>query len=331
MKYSFVIPCFNEEANIGRCLKSVRDAVDQWKDNSHQAEVMVVDNGSTDRSVSIANELADRVLEFKRVNISRLRNAGGEAALGEVIIFLDGDIVVPSDWLSHMDEFFSSPNVDAIGYVDLAPNDAPWFARYWAERVTTKRSVKREIDTLPGRNIAIKKSVFTRISGFDDALQTGEDKDFIMRARKSGAVVYTSPSPKLLHLGYEKTFKEWMRKEYWRQHSHVDLILKQGFSLRLARFPAMALAHLFFAIFIAINLLQGDTGVATELLAVSFIPSLVMSLLSSYSRRSLSVYLGFSFLYWVRFIVAGWSILRALVESRTKLVAGLKTSSSSTV
>lgn len=335
MKYSFVIPCYNEEHNIGRCLTSVHQAIEAWQsqvtDTSREAEVMVVDNGSTDQGVAIAKEIADTVLEFNRVHISRLRNAGGEAAQGEIIIFLDGDIVVPGDWLSHVDEFFCEPNVDAIGYVDLAPDDAPWFARFWGQRVTAKRGVKKEIDTLPGRNIAIKKSVFTRISGFDDGLQTGEDKDFIMRARKSGAVVYTSPSPTLLHLGYEKTFREWMRKEYWRQHSHVDLILKQGFSLRLARFPVIALAHLVFALFIVLSLLQGDFSSVIKLIAISAIPSFAMSLLSEYSRKSVSTYLGFSLLYWIRFVVAGWSILRALFESRQKLVAGVKTSSSNVV
>ena len=320
MKFSFVIPCFNEAANIGRCVESVRTAINYWQQSitgeNAQAEILVIDNGSEDDSVAIANRLADRVVECNRINISRLRNQGGNAAQGEFIIFLDGDIVVPEIWLSAIDEFFAQPNRDAVGFVDIAPDDAPWYAKLWAQRVISRRGKLCPVDFLPGRNISVRKSMFDKVGGFDSNLKTGEDKDFIMRIRQAGGQVFSAPSPKLLHLGYEKSFKEWMRKEYWRQHSHIDLISKQGLNPRIVRFPAIALAHILIQVAVVVSLLSGSPLQALVLLYASFLPGACQTLLFSYSRRNLNAILGFSFMYWVRFHVAGISIIRAYMEYR---------------
>lgn len=314
MKYSVVIPCYNESHVIGRCLDSVNAA----RAGRSDVQVIVVDNGSTDTSAAIAEahrqHPSDQVISTPRLRISAVRNAGAQAASGEYLLFLDGDIEVPDNWLATLDDWFGKQRSDVLGFVDLPPSTAPWFARIWGERVLARRHAAVEVDFLPGRNIYLPRRWFDTVGGFDAALMTGEDKDFIMRLRKAGARVMTDRSIDITHLGYERSFREWMRKEYWRQHSHIDLLRQQGLSLRLLRFPVLAVGHLGLLLLVLASLL-GAPALAMALLLTSFLPSLVMTLRCPEHRAHGLLIVQSTFMYWARFVIAGWSIVRAAWES----------------
>ncbi len=69
-----VIPSYNEASNIGRCLKAIAGAAQALPEH----EVLVIDNGSTDRTREIATEMGARVIRpDRRVSIAELRNMGG--------------------------------------------------------------------------------------------------------------------------------------------------------------------------------------------------------------------------------------------------------------
>ena len=108
---SIIIPALNEEKMIGRCLESLTRlayARDRF-------EVLVVDNGSRDRTVAIAESFKERlnlkVLQQAGVRISALRNLGARAASGDILAFLDADCLAPTDWLDSI--FALSPANDA--------------------------------------------------------------------------------------------------------------------------------------------------------------------------------------------------------------------------
>lgn len=91
MKLSIVVPAFNEEACIGRCLDSIHEATRAAVGEDLAIEIIVVDNNSTDSTSSVAAGRGARVV-FEGVNrISRARNAGGRAATGDWILFIDAD------------------------------------------------------------------------------------------------------------------------------------------------------------------------------------------------------------------------------------------------
>src|SRR5215475_9251882 len=96
---SIIIPALNEEKMIGRCLESLTKlafARDRF-------EVLVVDNGSRDKTLMIVESFKDRlnlrVLQQAGVRISALRNLGARAAAGDILAFLDADCLAPTDWL----------------------------------------------------------------------------------------------------------------------------------------------------------------------------------------------------------------------------------------
>jgi glycosyltransferase involved in cell wall biosynthesis len=88
---SFIIPAHNEEALLGRCLSSIRTAVDAV-DEPHEA--IVVDDASTDATQVIAHEHGASVVRVEHRQISATRNAGAREAKGDVLFFVDADTLV---------------------------------------------------------------------------------------------------------------------------------------------------------------------------------------------------------------------------------------------
>src|SRR5690554_2773864 len=94
--FSIVIPVFNEENYIGRCLKSIYNSNYEHS----QFEVIVVDNGSHDRSHQIALGFEHtRVLQLAKGNVGAVRNHGAAHARGDVLFFIDADCLVDPNWL----------------------------------------------------------------------------------------------------------------------------------------------------------------------------------------------------------------------------------------
>ena len=304
MKYAVVIPCFNEERNLERCLRSIGAALD-----GRDVQLRVADNGSKDncRQIALAAN-AEFVCSKERISIAELRNFGASGLDAEIIVFLDADMEVPSDWFDQMDKAFDVDGVDALGYVETIPEDAPWYARAWSLRTAARRDKARPTDFLQGRNIAVRRHVFERVGGFNGQLRTSEDKDFVLRLKRSGAKVYTYPQINLLHWGYEKSVYELLRKEFWRQGSHVSMLRRHGISIRLLRFPALAVFHLLAWLLLPFALLASEPLLAMPFL-LSWVPSLVLVLAKPVSRNSLSLMLQLLVLYHLRFVVAGMSVI----------------------
>ncbi|HEY0658530.1 MAG TPA: glycosyltransferase [Pyrinomonadaceae bacterium] len=92
MKFSVIIPAFNEEYYLPKTLWSIKEAA---KEIDFPMEIIVVDNESTDKTARIAADLGV-IVEFEAEhNIAVIRNAGAKKASGEVLIFIDADTFVP--------------------------------------------------------------------------------------------------------------------------------------------------------------------------------------------------------------------------------------------
>jgi glycosyltransferase involved in cell wall biosynthesis len=91
MKLSVIIPAFNEEKLISRCLASAQSALQQNTSPDWTSEIIVVDNNSTDRTAELARAGGATVV-FEPINqISRARNAGARIAVGDWFLFVDAD------------------------------------------------------------------------------------------------------------------------------------------------------------------------------------------------------------------------------------------------
>lgn len=94
--YSIIIPAYNEEELLPRTLQSVQRAMSTI---NLEGEIIVVDNNSVDKTVSIAQQYGARVVTEPINQISRVRNTGGREAGGRYLIFLDADTVISAELL----------------------------------------------------------------------------------------------------------------------------------------------------------------------------------------------------------------------------------------
>ncbi len=91
IRFSVVIPAFNEEAFLPRLLDSIEVAKAQYSGGAGAIEVIVADNDSTDRTAQVAAEHAARVVHVAKRRIAAARNGGASEARGEILCFIDAD------------------------------------------------------------------------------------------------------------------------------------------------------------------------------------------------------------------------------------------------
>jgi len=101
MKVSVVIPAYNEEAVIGRCLNALTNQTVKAE------EIILVDNNCHDRTVEIAQKFPVRIIREKRQGISYARNAGFNAARHEIIGRIDADTTVFPNWVETLKKSFA--------------------------------------------------------------------------------------------------------------------------------------------------------------------------------------------------------------------------------
>jgi len=93
MKYSFIIPAYNEEDYISNCIKSIKNQTPK------DFEIIVVDNGCTDKTSDIAKKLGSRVVKETKRSLSLARNKGAQVSRGDFLCFVDADGILSKNWL----------------------------------------------------------------------------------------------------------------------------------------------------------------------------------------------------------------------------------------
>ncbi|MBI4100257.1 glycosyltransferase [Candidatus Microgenomates bacterium] len=178
---SIVVPAYNEEKFIGDTLRALIG-----QDYKGKAEIIVVDNGSTDQTSRIAKGLGVKVIYESRRSIGLARQRGFEVASGEIIAATDADTIVPPNWLSTIaDEFFKDRNL--VGYSGICEfRDGPWVVRLGSKFMIYPYLAIS--GSYCGANMAIKSSSFHQIGGFNTDLSINEEQEILDRLKSLGKV-----------------------------------------------------------------------------------------------------------------------------------------------
>lgn len=190
MKISIVIPVYNEAENLADCLEAIA------AQTVRPREVIVVDNGSTDNSVKIAEsfEFVQVIREPKR-GIVHARDRGYNAARGEIIARIDADSLVPSDWLARISEFYSHSDSAHLAFTGGAnfynvrmPRAVAWLYNLLAFDLNR---LLIGHPTLWGSNMALTRSQWLEVRR-KVCRRTGihEDLDLSMHLYASGYKIY---------------------------------------------------------------------------------------------------------------------------------------------
>jgi glycosyltransferase involved in cell wall biosynthesis len=170
---SVVVPCYNTELYIGEAIDSI------VAQDCKPIEIVVIDDGSTDRSMEVVRRFGDRVECRRQPNagIGAARNAGIAIARGKYLAFLDADdIWTPTSLNSRLDRLRRGADcvyggVEHFISPDLSPEERDRFAPIPA--------------TMTGRlagTMLIDRNAFHRVGLFDPSLKIGEMVDWVARA-----------------------------------------------------------------------------------------------------------------------------------------------------
>jgi len=237
-RISVIIPVLNEETVIGRCLESLSES----RLPKDQFEVIVVDNGSRDRTIEVVKTFQDRlslkILTLEKAHISALRNRGAAQAGGAILAFLDADCLAPPEWLSTATETMSNSDAGVCGAHYRIPDDATWVGRIW----TYDRLQGREqnVSYVPAGDLIILADTFRHLGGFDESIQTNEDFELCQRAIEDGLFVRSHPALGVVHLGTPRTLGGFFRKHRWHGTHVLTVFLRDPHKRKNRRVVGLA-------------------------------------------------------------------------------------------
>jgi glycosyltransferase involved in cell wall biosynthesis len=184
---SLIVPAHNEERWIGKCLSSIRVAMEKV---TEPYEVIVVDDASTDATNQIAQEMGVRTLRVEHRKISAVRNAGARAASGEVFFFVDADTQVNEKAIPAA---LAALREGAAGGGCIPDLDGS--IPLWARSIHFVACVMARLIRLVGGCLLFcTREAYTVAGGFSENLYAGEDIAFVQALKKAGRFVVPRPA-----------------------------------------------------------------------------------------------------------------------------------------
>lgn len=171
MHLSIIIPAFNEERLIARCIESISTALAHNGTAGLTAEIIVADNNSSDRTAQVAKQAGARVV-FEPINqIGRARNTGAAAATGEWLLFLDADSLLNPQLLADIMRMIEAGKHVGCGST-LAMDGLPW----WANGIFHLwRGMSILFGWAAGALIVCRHDAFREVGGFPQDLYALEE------------------------------------------------------------------------------------------------------------------------------------------------------------
>ena len=204
MRYSVIIPVYNRPKEVDELLESL------CAQTFIDFEVIVVEDGSDETSESICEKYKSRLdlKYFFKPNSGPgpSRNYDAERSSGEYLIILDSDVIVPKDYLQHIEDELKTYPTDAFGGPDRAHESFTPIQKAINYSMTSFfttggiRGGKQKMDKFYPRsfNMGIRKSLFQQVGGFAP-IRYGEDIDLSTRLFKAGCDCRLFPEAYVYH------------------------------------------------------------------------------------------------------------------------------------
>jgi glycosyltransferase involved in cell wall biosynthesis len=195
---SIVIPVYNAAETLPSCLTAVFDS------SYPSIQVIVVDDSSTDRSAEIAIPFPCQVLRLtQNMGAAAARNRGAALARGDVVFFLDADIVAPVDAIEHLVHTFEThPQVSAV-FGSYQKNTVPTnfvsvyknFLHHFTHQISSEEAV-----TFCAGFGAVRRQVFNELGGFDESQRALEDIELGYRLHRAQHKIFLDKTWQFTHL-----------------------------------------------------------------------------------------------------------------------------------
>ncbi|MEE9152272.1 MAG: glycosyltransferase [Thermoplasmata archaeon] len=250
---SIVVAAYNSQDTIGACIKSLLDL------DYPEKEIIVVDDGSTDKTAEIASNYSVKVIRKEQGGVSSARNIGVETSKGEILAFTDGDCVVDMNWLKRLVEHFKDEEVGGVGgRVIFLVGDAltTAIAIEYEERFEKRGENTQSIACI---NAAFRRHVFNEVGGFKRILGEdvgGEDIEFSYRVKEAGYRLVYEPQAEVSH-DHRTMASSFMKRNYRNAVVSVQNYIKYRRAFADSFFnPGLILQPLIFSMLIVSGFLS---------------------------------------------------------------------------
>lgn len=212
---SVLICTFNRPEMLQRALTALVEKTSEKPD-----EIIIV-NGGDERADNVIRQFIGRynivTCEVKTVNknLATSRNLGLHQVSGEIVAMTDDDAEVFPDWITQIKRVHAEhPEVGAVGGAVLGAHSKDSFLSRVADIVTfVSPTEPTYVRTVPGVNVAYKRTVIDQLGPQDEMLFRGEDVDYNWRVKQLGYQVYYHPSIKVIH-HHRPTLVQFLRQHY---------------------------------------------------------------------------------------------------------------------
>jgi glycosyltransferase involved in cell wall biosynthesis len=193
------MPVYNAERTLAECLTWV------YRSDFESFEVILVDDGSTDRSAAIASTFPVEIVPTQgRIGPAAGRNLGAKAARGEILFFIDSDVMLRPDSLRNLATAFEDTTLDAACGVQTAEmrhqNLASQYKNLWMRWTYLRQT--GQVPLFYTTAAAIRRAAFEGVGGFDEGYATPnvEDTAFGQKLARGGHSVRVLPPLEVEHV-----------------------------------------------------------------------------------------------------------------------------------
>lgn len=342
-RVSVIVPAYNEEANISSCLDAI-----QKQDYGGDIEVIVVNDGSTDRTAEIASKYPINLIDLKtNVGKANALNVGIERSKGDILVFSDSDSELTSNAVDRLvNSLEEHPDAGAVAgniYINDIEGKNKLLKRFQMIEYYTDQEISRRLQSLsgnvlvcPGPLFAVRREIAEKVMFNDRSVI--EDADFTIEVLGSNKKVLREPRAKA-YTDAPLSLKSWFnqRKRWWYGNLQLWRIHNQwarknpwmlftyfGFITGLISLILALLLPYLFSTYdnISLILLRGLVWAATPILLFTLliVPFFVKN------RRLLLTLIPYALLYGtIKAVTLSYIYLRYIFRRGVKLTFGPRT------
>ncbi len=247
---TIIIPVYNSSQTLKECLDAI------FSNSPEKSEVIVVSDNSKDNSIDIAKNYNCKIIELKEnKGPGYARNIGANSATGDLLLFVDSDVIVKKDILTNVRKAFDDKKVNVIqGIYSHKPNYKNTITQYQQSFYCyyTWHKKNKYTGTLVSMCFAIRKNTFLKLNGFNTNIKkaTAEDEEFGYKLLDDGNHILISRELNVEHrVNYtigkfiKRNFTMYVEtaKSFIRNKSYKKKIGQKNYSNVLMGMPLIAL------------------------------------------------------------------------------------------
>ena len=317
---SVIVPTFNGEETIADCLNSLLN-----QRCSCEYEIMVVNDGSSDRTSDIVKKYPVKLLAQEHRGPAATRNLGAINTSGNILLFTDDDCVAEKNWIEEMVKPLE--NKEIVGVQGRYKTDQrsliARFAQYEIEERYERMQKHKYIDFIGSYSAAYRRDVFLKEGGFDESfpIASGEDPDLSFRLAAKGHKMVFTPGAVVYH-HHPDTLLKYLRQKFYRAYWRVALYRKNPKkAVRDSYTPQTLKIQLGFFYLFVFSLIYAIAtrywGIIIAAFFLFFLPSLPLSL--AILRKDKAVGAAAPFLIMLRSAALGIGMVSGMLRSYRSL------------